>query len=179
MHRTPWWLILGWIGLGVCLGTLVGVFVLRDGSAPFPIPLATSVLILLVAAFIFWGGWQVRRIRKRQPARIGPLAAARVAVLAQSGSRGGALLFGAFAILAVLYNRSGSSDYVTAHVRAAAAAAVASAVLAFVGCLVESWCNVSGDDDGGGTDPIPREPHPGTAVRGKPSKQLENFPLGG
>lgn len=127
----------------------------------------------------FWGGWQVRRIRKRQPARIGPLAAARVAVLAQSGSRGGALLFGAFAILAVLYNRSGSSDYVTAHVRAAAAAAVASAVLALVGYLVESWCNVSGDDDGGGTDPIPREPHAGTAVRGKPSKQLENFPLGG
>lgn len=147
MRKTPWWELCGWLGVGVALGIVLGSIILRDARAPFPIPLATAALIGVFAAVLGWLGWDVRKMKKNQRTRLNPLVAARVAALAFSSSRGGAVLTGTFSLLALMYWHSGTSAYVSDQVIAACASAAASLILMAVGRIVESWCRTDSFPD--------------------------------
>lgn len=146
-------------------GLVFCAFALNGSHAPWPIPLPLGVLILGFSAFLFTWGRRIRAMREKdQPEkkdqrrtrrRISPLQAARVAVLAQTCSRYGAWLAGFFGLCMVLLWKTGETSYVREQVLAAVFAAALSAVLTWIGRVVERWCAADSDDDSPGPQAKP------------------------
>ncbi len=154
MNRTAWWVLVGWLALGLCLGLLAGELMVNH--APVAVPMGTGLVLGILAAVLAAVGWQVRRMKVGRPAKMSALGAARVLVLAFACSRGGSVLTGFFGALALVYLKVGGSGFVNAQLWALTVAAVASLVLAGVGLLVEHWCHVDdGGADGGAGAPAP------------------------
>lgn len=153
MRRTSfstlaWAFTYGW---GTAL--IVCAFALHDGRAPFAVPLALAFMILVVALIVCGWGLRVRASQrkdadgKRHNRELSPLYAARVAVMAQASSRGGAAFTGFFTMVAFLFSCTGHTSYVHAQIWGAVATALASVVLLISGCLTERWCSVNGGSD--------------------------------
>lgn len=142
-------------GWGVAL--IVCAFVLRQGRAPFQVPATLPVVLLVVTLAILGWGLRVKASRRKDtPERhrnheLSPLYAARVAVMAQACSRGAASFVGFFAMVALLFARTGQTSYVHTQVLMAILSAGASLLLVCVSWLVERWCIVDNGSDSSAT----------------------------
>ncbi|WP_124055326.1 DUF3180 domain-containing protein [Arcanobacterium ihumii] len=118
---------------------------LRDGRTPLVLPLWGVGLPVLFALFVFSQGWRVRSHKKGKKV-IPPLAAARIWILTQAGSRAAAILAGASFGIAGAYAHLASTAFSSEQVRNFSIAGLAWLVLVTVSLLAERWCMV--DDDG-------------------------------
>lgn len=131
---------LGWAGLRLWT---------RSGGTYVPLPwtavAGTAALALVVLAL----GTPVRRwVSGRRDHALDPLVAARTVVLAKAAAYGGALLVGWYAAQALVI----LPDVVGARrtrLVLAALAAVASLGVSVAGFVVQRWCRVPPDDEGG------------------------------
>ncbi len=142
MRRTRWQTLAA-IAAGL---TVVSWLVLRllegQGITPPPVPWSVVLVCLVIAAVVLRMGWAVRQfVRGRKP-DLDPLRAARTAVLAKASCHTGSLLLGWY--LAQVLLVLGDLDIEPRRERAVAAAvaALGAAVLAVVGLVVESMCQV-------------------------------------
>lgn len=131
---------LGWAGLRLWT---------RSGGTYVPLPwtavAGTAALALVVLAL----GTPVRRwVSGRRDRALDPLVAARTVVLAKAAAYGGAVLVGWYAAQALVI----LPDVVGARrtrLVLATLAAVASLGVSVAGFVVQRWCRVPPDDEGG------------------------------
>ncbi|MDO5635231.1 MAG: DUF3180 domain-containing protein [Micrococcus sp.] len=142
-----WWLP----GLGVAamaVGWIAAVF-FQDSGWPTPslgLSGVTTTTALSLVCLLF--GLRIRRDRDRPvAARMDPVAAARVLVLAQAAGFAGALIGGWHAgVLVQVLSRSADGAPVLSSVLWMLAASL---VLVAVGLLVETWCRIPPAEEGG------------------------------
>lgn len=133
----------GWVALDTWTGS---------GHNPPPLGWGAVAGTLALVAVLIGGGVQVRQwVRGTGTARIDPLIAARIAVLAKAGAYGGALLVGWYLgqALNIYPDLVGArrARFIIALVATASAVALSAA-----GFVVQYWCRVPpGDDDFTGT----------------------------
>ena len=147
MRRTPWQRML----LVVVVVAAVSAGVLRvaesRGATVLPVPLLSSLVVLLIASVVLSLGWAVRQYTKGKRPTLDPLLAARTVVLATASAYTGALLSGWYAghVLLVL------GDLAIAARRSVAVSASLALVctigLVVIGLLVERWCEVRPPED--------------------------------
>lgn len=157
MRRTPWTRLV--LVAALSTGFSFGGFRIAEGRGVvlLPVPLLSTLVVLLIAAVVLSLGWAVRQYTKGKRPGLDPLLAARTVVLATASAYTGALLSGWYAgqVLLVL----GDLDIeARADVAVSAGAALAATILlAVVGLVVERWCEVrpGDDDDVGGAGASP------------------------
>ena len=152
MTRTAWQRLV----LVAVVSAAVSAGVLRiaesRGASVLPVPLVSSLVVLLIAAVVVSLGWAVRQYKRGKRPGLDPLLAARTVVLATASAYTGALLSGWYAghVLLVL----GDLDIEARRQVAvsAGAALLCTLAMAVVGLVVERWCEVRppDDDDPGG-----------------------------
>ncbi|MCI7551435.1 MAG: DUF3180 domain-containing protein [Actinomycetaceae bacterium] len=155
LQLTPWWLL---VLLCVVAGALTFFAVeiwLRGGYAPPIVPFVAFVMPILVGVFVAWQGWNVRRYQMGKRS-MNPLTAARIALLAQAGSRTGAILTGIVLAMIAAYKHSGTTAFFDGQIVRLWLAVGGSALL--VGCsyLAEWWCLIVDDDDAASDQKPPR-----------------------
>ena len=128
----------------------------------------TAVVVLVLAALVLWGGWQVRayqRGRSRRP--LGGLRAARILSLAQAGALTGSAVAGWFlGHLAILLPDRDLTPY-GRQVVPLLVLIGSGVLLALAGLLAQHWCRLPpGGRGGNGRDDPDGGPDLGGAVRG-------------
>lgn len=125
------------------------------------VPWATVVVLLFIAAVVFWLGWTVRQYLHGRRPGLDAIRAARTAVLAKASCYAGALLTGWY-LAQVLSALTGFHGEVAAgRAWPAVLAVLGSVVLSVVGLLVEWFCRIPPPDDGKDTDRVgDRAPDP-------------------
>lgn len=115
------------------------------------VPWAAAVALGLMAfALLVWTLLaRPRLLRKPGRPPLNPLVAARTAALAMAASRTGAGVFGFYAGVALGQLHAWDTPAGRDYVLAAAAAAIASLLLAGIALWLESLCRLRGDDDEG------------------------------
>lgn len=147
MRRTPWPRLL----LVAVLSAVVAFAGLRAaesrGASLLPVPLLSSVVVLLIAGVVLSLGWSVRQFTQGNRPGLDPLLAARTVVLATASAYTGALLSGWYAahVLVVL----GDLEIAARRDLAVSAglAMLCTIALAVIGLVVERWCEVPPSDD--------------------------------
>ena len=109
---------------------------IRNGGVPFLVHDLSFVAPLVLAVVILWLAWGVRRFQQGKR-NVNALTAARIAILAQGGSRAGAVLTGAGAALLLAYQRAE-----TLPILAIGLATGAAVVLVVASLVAEKWCSV-------------------------------------
>ncbi|NHN55363.1 DUF3180 domain-containing protein [Calidifontibacter sp. DB0510] len=139
----------------VVLGGLIA-FVLSFGglrlwtSWGHPMPdvswFAVAVLVLM-AAVMLAGGWQIRAYRRHESVRIpSPQLARRTLVAGQACAWVGAIMAGWYAGHAAVDARHLDSDHARSMLLVSGVAALAAIALSVVGLLTQHWCRI--DEDG-------------------------------
>ena len=157
MVRLKWWayalLVVGGAGINLALSAVL----LALGELPPTLHPIVGGLIAIMALALLWAGRRVVAYRKKKNA-MSPIAAANIALLAQSAS-----IFGAFV---AGFAASGIAVAVTelgAHRESAAVsggvALLAAIFFLVIGLLVQHWCRIDDDDDEGEDGP-PRTAQP-------------------
>lgn len=150
MRRTPWPRLL----LVAVVAAVLAFGALRiaetRGVSLLPVPLLSSVVVLLIAGVVLSMGWTVRQYTQGKRPGLDPLLAARTVVLAKASAYTGALLTGWYAahVLVVLGDLEIPARRDLAV--SAGAAALCTVALAVVGLVVERWCEVPPPDDEAG-----------------------------
>lgn len=150
MRRTPWprLLLVAVVSAALVFG---GLRVAESrGASVLPVPLLSSVVVLLIAGVVLTLGWTVRQYQQGKRPGMDVLLAARTVVLATASAYTGALLSGWYAahVLLVLGDLEIASRRDLAVT--AGAALVCTLALAVVGLVVERWCEVPPPTDGDG-----------------------------
>lgn len=121
------------------------------GAALLPVPVLSSLVVLVIAAVVLSLGWSVRQFTEGKRPGLDPLLAARTVVLATASAYTGALLTGWYAAHVVLVLGDLEIQARRDLAVSAGAAMLCTVVLAVVGLVVERWCEVPPpDDDEGG-----------------------------
>jgi len=132
------------------VGLLVSMIVQRYGLPVPLLPLAAVFSMLAIALLTFLLGWRVHRWKTAKVKKhLDPLLAARTLILAQAGAYAGTVLFGWH--LGILLEQLQFLQYSSAvdHVITAAVMAGGGVVMLVVGLIVERFCRIPPEDDGG------------------------------
>lgn len=132
------------------VGLLVSMIVQRYGLPVPLLPLAAVFSMLAIALLTFLLGWRVHRWKTAKVKKhLDPLLAARTLILAQAGAYAGTVLFGWH--LGILLEQLQFLQYSSAvdHVVTAAVMAGGGVVMLVVGLIVERFCRIPPEDDGG------------------------------
>lgn len=142
MRRTPWTrlLLVAVLVTGLSFG---GLRVAESrGASLLPVPLLSSLVVLVIAGVVVSLGWNVRQYTQGKRPGLDPLLAARTVVLATASAYTGAVLTGWYAAHVLVT----VGDLAIAARRELATSAVVALVftvlLAVVGLVVERWCEV-------------------------------------
>lgn len=128
---------------GVMTFTLASLLV-RSGASPFTIPFWLFLVPVAIGAIVIWQAWLVRQYRNgKRP--IDQLYAARIWVLTQATSRGGAILTGGAFGVAAAYYAGGPTSFLTDNATNAFLAAIAALIMTILALVGERWCM---NDDG-------------------------------
>lgn len=150
MRRTPWprLLLVAVVAAAFAFGALR--LAETRGATLLPVPLLSSVVVLLIAGVVVTLGWSVRQFTRGKRPGLDPLLAARTVVLATASAYTGAVLSGWYAahVLVVLGDLAIPARRDLAV--SAGAALVCTIALAVVGLVVERWCEVPPPDDDAG-----------------------------
>lgn len=125
---------------------------LRAGRSPLSVPLVSFAAPICMAVFIGWQGWRVRSYQ-RGARPLEALEAGRIFLLAQSGSRAGAVLLGGALGAIMAYAHSGPTSFLAEQMFHLALAGLASFLLVVVSYICERWCIVDGSDGEQGSHP--------------------------
>ncbi|WP_149203748.1 DUF3180 domain-containing protein [Actinotalea subterranea] len=153
MRRTPWARLL----LVAAGSTVVSYGALRvaesRGATLLPVPVLSSLVVLLIAAVVLTLGWAVRQYTQGKRPGLDPILAARTVVLATASAYTGALLSGWYGGQVVLV--LGDLEIAARRdvAQAAGLALLCTVALAVVGLVVERWCEVRPRDDDDGPGP--------------------------
>ncbi|RXR26993.1 DUF3180 domain-containing protein [Oerskovia turbata] len=131
------------------IGWLVVVGLERRGTYLPHVPWIVDVALVGLAAGVFWAGWAVRSYLKGRRPSLDALRAARTLVLAKAAALTGALLAGWYLAQVVAVLGDLAIEARRDRAIAAGVAALCAVVLAVVGLVVETFCQVPPDD----TDP--------------------------
>ncbi|MGL5857022.1 MAG: DUF3180 domain-containing protein [Angustibacter sp.] len=130
--------VLGWVVLNAWSGA---------GRQLPPVPWATPVVMVALAATVLAAGWPVRRWQRGDRDRhLDPLRAARTVVLAKAAQYCGALLTGWYAAQVLALLPTVDVDARRALAVRAAVSMLTAAVLWVVGWIVERWCRIDLSD---------------------------------
>lgn len=132
------------------VGLLVSMIVQRYGLPVPLLPLAAVFSMLAIALLTFLLGWRVHRWKTAKVKKqLDPILAARTLILAQAGAYAGTVLFGWH--LGILLEQLQFLQYSSAvdHVITAAVMAGGGVVMLVVGLIVERFCRIPPEDDGG------------------------------
>lgn len=144
-----------WIALGAA-GLAYGFFrfwISRGRALPDATWLTVAVIVL-IAALVTAGGWQIRQYRAHNARRMPvPQQARRILVAGQSSALVGAALTGWYGGQAAVTLHNLGSSRVRELGMIAAACSVAAFLLCVVGFVVQEWCRI--DDDSAGDDDQP------------------------
>ena len=142
MQRTRWQSLLLITASTGLLGWLVLRLLARQSVSLPPVPWLVVVVLVVIAGIVFTMGWAVRQFLRGKRPSLDPIRAARTAVLAKASAYTGSLLAGWYAsqVLLVLGDLGIASQRERAI--AAGCAALAAALLAGVGLVVEWFCRV-------------------------------------
>ena len=149
LDATPWWLVLALTAGCAAMAFFAMEIWLRQGYMPIMVSVLSFLAPALCGVFILWRGWLVRSYQAGKRA-LSSLAAARTFLLAQAGSRAGAVLLGGALGVAGAYWRVGPNDWLSAQLLHLGIASVASIFLIVSALIAERWCMVK---DGEGEDP--------------------------
>lgn len=130
------------------LSAVVWHFFTRTGRMLHGPSWFTTVVVLVLAVLVIWGGWQVRRYQRgRRDKDFTPLRAARALVLAQAGALTGAAIAGWFLghLIILLPDRD-----LTPYARQVVPLLIvigASLLLCVAGLIAQHWCRLPEDTD--------------------------------
>lgn len=135
-------------GLGV--GLALSSALLALGHSPPLITPWLSLLFILIAVALLWGGRAVRHFKADRTSNLSPLSAARIAMFSRSAAVNGGIFSGFLAgILIVSLFRTWAPATAAAALGAGVSLAGA-LVMTIVAWVVEGWC--VDDSDGPGED---------------------------
>ncbi|MDC4233521.1 DUF3180 domain-containing protein [Actinomyces sp. B33] len=136
------------LAVGVLAAILTGVTIVLGGS-PLAVTPLLAVLLLVLAALLWWAGSHVRRYRAKKPTWVDGPTAMRIAVIARASAYVGAGVAGALLGSAGAGLMRVGADAVLLTIVASTLTAIASVVWSALGVLVERWCLVDPRDDDG------------------------------
>lgn len=145
MHRTRW-STLPVIALGAGGVAYALLRVMIDRGVLVPVSGYSWAGIGIIAVLVLLLGRSVRRLTEGRSTRLDLIRAARVAMLAKASALGGATLTGYFAAQTLIAWTNITAPALRDHALAAGAATLACIVLAVIGMVVESWCELPPDD---------------------------------
>lgn len=160
--RSPWTAVV--VVAAALLGWLAALAAPSLGMPAPAVGRTGLITVAGVAMLCLVLAWRVRRDRDRRPAeRMDPLAAARTLILGQAAGFTGAALAGWHGgIAAQVASRAGAGAPTVVD---AALLGLGGLVLLVVGIIVESWCRIPPEEDGGtgagGQDGLPGRGRPG------------------
>lgn len=119
-----------------------------QGNALPEINWFTVAVLVLMAALVLAGGWQIRNYRMHKGAKMpSPQLARRTVVAAQASAAVGAALTGWYAGHVAVALDNLDSDRLQAIAIVAAVSTLGAAGLSAVGLVVQHWCRIDEDDD--------------------------------
>ncbi len=139
--------------VGTAVAALIAVYLLLRfwSSRGNPIPEIswfTVAVIVLIGALVLAGGWQIRSYRQHKVTRMpSPQLARRTVVSAQASALVGGALAGWYGGHVGVALGNLDSDRLREIALVGTVAALASAGLAAVGLVVQSWCRIDDDED--------------------------------
>ena len=149
LRPTSIWLLFA-IVAAVALGCFLGIEIwLRAGQTPIMVPVVSFAAPLIMAAVVGWQGWKVRSFQRGNRA-LGALEAGRIFVLAQAGSRAGAVLLGSAIGVGCAYFHTGPTTFLLEQILHLGLAALTSLALLVTSYIAERWCIIRGDEDENG-----------------------------
>ncbi|MBE7699190.1 DUF3180 domain-containing protein [Oerskovia sp. Sa1BUA8] len=128
------------------VGWLVVVGLERRGTYLPRVPWIVDVALVGLAVAVFWAGWAVRSYLKGRRPSLDPLRAARTLVLAKAAALTGSLLAGWYLAQVVAVLGDLAIEPRREKAVAAGVAALSAVVLAVVGLVVETFCQVPPED---------------------------------
>lgn len=139
LRPTPISMLLGIaVVTGVTVFSLVSV-VIRSGMNPADVPFWLFLVPIAIGTIMISQAWLVRQYRLgRRP--VDQLYAARIWVLTQATSRGGAILAGGAFGVAVAYYLGGPTSFLTENAFNALLAGIGSVVMTILALVGERWC---------------------------------------
>ena len=143
---------LGTVTVGVTLlSAVIWHFYTRTGRMLQSPGWLTTAVVLVLAALVLWGGWQVRRYQRgRRDQDFTMLRAARALRLAQAGALTGAVVVGwHLGHLVILLPDRDLTPYARQIVPLLVVIG-AGALLALAGLVAQHWCRLPEDPDGPG-----------------------------
>jgi len=144
---TTWQTLLALV-LVVGAVSYAGLSVLESRSGTVvPVPSLMWAGIGVIAVVVVLLGRSVRRLTEGKGTRMDALRAARVAMLAKASTLSGAAFAGYFGAQLLIAWTNLGAPALREHAVAAGAAALAGAVLAAAGVVVEHWCRLPPEDD--------------------------------
>ncbi len=106
-----------------------------------------SIVIVICALLILWGGFVVKAYLNGKRPKLNGLTAARIAVLAQAGCLAGAILAGWYAAQGVVALENIGIESQQHRLYTAGAACLAAIVLVVCSYITESNCEIPPNDD--------------------------------
>jgi Protein of unknown function (DUF3180) len=134
----------------LCVGVASWVVLdaLDHSGRVLPVSWTAPLALVVLAALVLGAGWPVRQWnRGRRDRPLDPLRAARALGLARAAGVTGAVLAGAYAGMAAVLAPTLDIEPRRERLLLALGAAVAGALLAGCGVLVERWCRLPPSDD--------------------------------
>lgn len=150
MRRTS----IPWLVGAAVIAFAVAWAVVGVGNVYVAVPWPTAVVLVLLAGGLWLGGRAVKRLVDGERGSISPIAAARIAALAQASAWGGSLVVGYFVAQALVAGSNMHASFATGHLWSSIACGAAALLLVVVGLVVEHWCSIPpGEDDAGARSP--------------------------
>lgn len=130
---------------------------ISNGSTPMLVPALAWVVPLIIAVVLLALAWQVRRYQRGDRA-VDPILAARTYVFALACSRGGAILAGVAAGLALAYAHTGPTASLTQPMWELVFVALACVALVAAALVAERWCKIDDTEDDDDAPPRGAQP---------------------
>lgn len=151
-RRTPWWVYVAAIAVGLLLGVtsiwMLNHFNITIAGTTWFVPLVLigmGIAILVLA-------WQVRKYATTPPSKrtrtIDPDRSVQILVMAKSLALAGALLFGWYAGQALMCLPHSQAEYYQHIVIRCAVTAGVSLIDMIIGIISESWCQIPPSEGG-------------------------------
>ena len=149
-------LSIAWVGLvgvvSAALSFLGFLAHMRVGNTPLIVTPGPAVLFALATALLIWSGLAVRRLRADKETWINALGAMPVAVFARASALVGSALTGILAGVMAVSLLQVSTPAMASNAIAAGLSALVGLVWVIVAIVVERWCVINPDDEGGSSN---------------------------
>ncbi|MDY2941850.1 MAG: DUF3180 family protein [Varibaculum sp.] len=160
MRRIRFWVLAVIVVFTWVVSAAALLVVIRGGGTPMLIqPAAAGVVFLLIVPLLL-AGREVRRLKRHEKTRMTPIAAAQVALAAQSVELVGAAVLGYLAAQVMVAVLGADTSLMARQLLGSVLALVAMFVLVVAAHIVEGWCVIDDEDEHGAASGSPASPAP-------------------